>query len=74
MPVSDDFLKEHLAKLFVDGFDADPAAFKKLNGWNMLIVALLQKFGLVSGVRHSALMAVTLLALRDVERVILRPL
>lgn len=38
--MSDDFLKEHLAKLFVDGFVADPAAFAKLNGWNLLLVQI----------------------------------
>jgi hypothetical protein len=36
--VSDDFLQEHLAKLFVDGYQASPPAFAKLIGWNQLIV------------------------------------
>jgi hypothetical protein len=40
MSVSDDFLKEHLDKLFVAGFEPDPPAFAKLNGWNMLIVQI----------------------------------
>jgi hypothetical protein len=38
--MSDEFLKEQLAKLFIDGFEADPAAFAKLNGWNLLIVQI----------------------------------
>ncbi|EJL50482.1 hypothetical protein PMI09_04979 [Rhizobium sp. CF122] len=36
--MSDDFLQEHLTKLFVDGYQANPPAFAKLIGWNQLIV------------------------------------
>lgn len=36
----DDFLEEHLAKLFVDGYEANPPAFSKLIGWNQLLVQI----------------------------------